>query len=190
MIQHTIVQPCSIFNAISIGSFGTSFDRYFTMRQMLAIFSTTAFLVRIHPMLALTTPLTNCSRNYKNRFAAPSISETDRIVPGDENDVTDNPTIEFLTNHKTREEKYNGESERKKIPAARKKTEVGDIHASTPSAFNSFFTSTLAADTIEEDCRKASGGHGILAIIWAPCSLRRTHKILPWRETIKCFRCK
>ena len=136
MIQHTTVQPCSIFNAISIGSFGTSpFDRYFTRRQMLAIFSTTAFLVRIHPMLALTTPLTNCSRNYKNRFAAPSISETDRIVPGDENDVTDNPTIEFLTNHKTREEKYNGESERKKIPAARKKTEVGDIHASTPSAF-------------------------------------------------------
>ena len=87
-------------------------------------------------MLAPTNPLTNCSRNYKDSFAAPSISETDRIVPPvDENDVTDNPKIEFLTNHKTREEKYNGESERKKIPAAQKKTEVGDIHASTPSAF-------------------------------------------------------
>ena len=100
MIQHTIVQPCSIFNAISIGSFGTSFDRYFTRRQMLAIFSTTAFLVRIHPMLAPTNPLTNCSRNYKDSFDAPSISETDRIVPVDENDVTDNPKIEFLTNIK------------------------------------------------------------------------------------------
>ena len=125
MIQHTIVQPCSIFNAISIGSFGTSpFDRYFTRRQMLAIFSTTAFLVRIHPMLAPTNPLTNCSRNYKDSFDAPSISETDRIVPVDENDVTDNPKIEFLTNHKTREEKYNGESERKKIPAHKRRRKL------------------------------------------------------------------